>query len=451
MMYLVLAVAIANLGLGYLAAATLMEPPLWTDLRFRLPKFRLRFSKKGKAQAQGLVGGAPASIPIEQALAAHQMSHTENEVPAPATIAGVDELPAQWLQEMASEGVVPESFVEGAAQALRLEVVRYRQHLIAAEERCRGLAPTLDPNAISALAGELQIINRDWLERQTAAAVMLAQRAGRLGDHEAAAAALEQVLLDQAAEIQGICANLETHGTRGDVDGGIKPLAEGISTLVDQAHVLRDRMFDLLATLLRTGSRLESIALTSQVDPGTGVPNRTGLESLLAKWWQDDPERSRMLSIVLVDIDRTARLNQRFGTRVGDQAVVCLSKLFNDLVRKEGGTDRLARLGGQSFLIMMGDAGPREALTAAERLRQTVEATTLDHRGAEFELTVSCGVIEVGHAESVMDMLRRAGETLRFAKKAGRNRCSIDEGNGPSTLEPPQFPVQGRVLKLGES
>jgi diguanylate cyclase (GGDEF)-like protein len=153
---------------------------------------------------------------------------------------------------------------------------------------------------------------------------------------------------------------------------------------------------------------------------------------------------------VLIDIDRFARLNQRFGARAGDLSIAALSKLFQELITKDGSADCIARVDGEAFLVLMADAGPREALTAAERLRQTVEAMTFEHQGDEFELTVSCGVIEVGREELVPDLLRRVREALRYAKKAGRNRCALDEGRGPTTLEPPQFPVKGRLVRLGE-
>jgi hypothetical protein len=57
-------------------------------------------------------------------------------------------------------------------------------------------------------------------------------------------------------------------------------------------------------------------------------------------------------------------------------------------------------------------------------------------------------VIEVKPNESSVDLVRRSIDTLKFAKKAGRNRCSLDKGDGPTMLDPPQFPVKGRVVSL---
>ena len=105
-------------------------------------------------------------------------------------------------------------------------------------------------------------------------------------------------------------------------------------------------------------------------------------------------------------------------------------------------------MGGDKFLLLQGDVGPHQALTAAERLRQAIEATTFENEGTEFDLTISCGVIEVGHTESSLELVRRAFEAMRFAKKAGRNRCALDKGNGPSMLDPPQFPVKARLVPL---
>ena len=81
-------------------------------------------------------------------------------------------------------------------------------------------------------------------------------------------------------------------------------------------------------------------------------------------------------------------------------------------------------------------------------VRQTIEATTFDDEGAEFEITISGGVVEASPNESSAAIYRRAQQALLFAKKAGRNRCAIDEGQGPTTVTPPQLAVQGRVVNL---
>jgi len=438
----VLAIGIFNLALGYCAALALTEPPPWAGWWL----YRLRSSRSGAdvpaalASSAGPAGGSSISLQASGIVTVPEGT--------PAKIAGIDDLPMGWLDQLASVGIVAQSFVEGTAHVLRLEVNRYREQMLTVESRIRAVLTANDAEGLRILADDLRFLNQDWLDKQTAAADMLAQRAGCLGDHEAAAAALEQVLLDQASQIRAACVLLESPDAPTELQARGKQLLEQIAALLAPAHALRDRMLDLLATLLAAGENLAAHGPVVQLDQATGLPNRIGLELLLANWWREDSQRIRPLSIVVVDLDRFTRINQRLGARSGDRTIGAISGLIAESLTADRGFERLVRLGGQTLLIALGDHGPRQALTTAERLRQAIEATTFDDEGAEFELTVSCGVIEVGRSESVGDVVRRVGEALKFAKKAGRNRCALDEGQGPTVLDPPQFPVKGRIINL---
>ena len=64
-------------------------------------------------------------------------------------------------------------------------VGRYREQLIISEIHTRAAAETRDAEALKRVVDELRTLNQNWLDKQTAAADMLTQRADRLGDHEA--------------------------------------------------------------------------------------------------------------------------------------------------------------------------------------------------------------------------------------------------------------------------
>lgn len=438
----VLILAITNLAVGFLAAAALGDHPPWIGWRFALPKLSLPRRKKPAAE--------PATASHHEPAATAKKPH-ESVITAVAptpVVAGLDELPADWLAQLAAEGVVAQTFVEGVAHAIRLDVGRYREQLVAAECRVRSLAEDSDGEGLARVAADLLALNQEFLDKQTSAADMLGQRSGRLGDHEQAAATLEQSLLDQAAQVRSACEALAAFDVKDELEHRGKRLLERITGLLVHAHSLRDGILDLLATMMRAGNALDSFGASVERDVQTKLPNRIGLENLLNAWWRDDPQRARLLSAIMIDIDRFGRINQRLGTRSGDSAIVAVGRLIEESLGKDRGFERLVRMGGESFLVLQGDVGPHQALAAAERLRQSIEATTLDDEGVEFDLTVSCGVIEVKHSESSLELVRRAHETLVFAKKAGRNRCSLDKGDGPAMLDPPQFPVKGRVVNL---
>src|SRR5438105_4403896 len=218
--WLVFMMAIGNLLLGYAAALALVEPPLWSGWLQTTPRRR-----PATAVHDSIVEDGPAEASAEGRHTADTGETAEAARPLP-TVAGLDELPADWLAQLAAEGIVAQSFVEAAAHALRLEVGRYREQLVTAE--CRTRAVVLDGSAdeLTRLASDLLYVNQDWLDKQTAAADMLTQRAGRMGDHEQAATALEQVLLDQAAQIRSVCTALESLDAAAEAESRGKQLIE---------------------------------------------------------------------------------------------------------------------------------------------------------------------------------------------------------------------------------
>src|SRR6478752_2540767 len=273
----VLLLAIANLGLGYVAAAALIEPPLWSGLklRFRPPAPSADNSHKDSAPQPNTSTKTSATLP----------SLTEVGQGGRPTIAGLDELPAGWLVQLSNQGIVAHTYVEATSHILRLDVNRYRDQLVVAETRTRNTTGQQDSAALNKLADELRAVNQDWLDKQTSAADMLGQRSGCLGDHEQAATTLEQALLDQAAQISAACEQLSSLNAVPELENRRRQLLELITTLLLHAHALRDRITDLLATLIRTGNTLEVLPVAVTSDATTELSNRIGLESILAGWW----------------------------------------------------------------------------------------------------------------------------------------------------------------------
>lgn len=432
-------VGVLNLALGFALAVALAHP--W-DLALRWPKWTWlqRTPLKLLTRFFARTGGAKPSEPVT-AVATQQATET-----APSR--GLDDLPRRWLEELKSEGLHVESFLEGLMQSLRLEVGKYREQLILAEGRLKQSRASRNGDAMSVLANDIKVINEDWLQRLHTAAQLLREQRGSLDQFEAMGEALEPLFLDQAGQIESICASTLNINFGDDVDAAARELGSHLAQLVDLAHVLRDRIHGNVATLLRVQGRLASLSRSQQVDEGTGLLNRTGMELMFDDWWRDDPQRLRLLSVAVIDIDRFGKLNERLGTRTGDRVLNAFGKVLADFVRKDRGHDRFARLSGQSFLLFFGDIGPRNASVAADRVRQALEAVTFDYQGNKFELNVSCGVLEVGNMETIDDVLRRSAAAVKEAKRAGRNRTTLDEGEGPKPIEPPKYEVTGRVVQV---
>src|SRR5690606_15975828 len=155
---------------------------------------------------------------------------------------------------------------------------------------------------------------------------------------------------------------------------------------------------------------IETLDRKFQVDGLTGLLNRFGLEFLLHEWWRDEASQQRVVSCVQVDLDRMGKLNDRYGARHIDTLIAGVSQWLHQQVRHDRGYDRVVRLAGQSFLLFLGDTGPRNATSAAERIRQTLDVTTFELDDEPFELTASFGVVEIHKAESSAALLKRLAQ-----------------------------------------
>jgi diguanylate cyclase (GGDEF)-like protein/putative nucleotidyltransferase with HDIG domain len=126
------------------------------------------------------------------------------------------------------------------------------------------------------------------------------------------------------------------------------------------------------------------------------------------------------LSLVLCDLDRFKRVNDRYGHQHGDRALARLAEVLRQVKRR---IDTVARVGGEEFALLLPGTDSHGAYVLAERLRKEVrEAFDADGLG----LTLSLGVATYPrHGNTEEEMLRAADQGLYGAKELGRDRTVI--------------------------
>lgn len=359
-------------------------------------------------------------------------------------------IPYEYLAILEAESVEAGGLVEATAQVLRLEIGLYRAKLIALENRLREVWYQPTEEALQEIADELDAINIDWLDKQAEAAQHLDGSTDGLGAYSDVGKRLCDTLFDQTAQIETTLSNLQQLDFGDSLNDVCRKLVLEVGRLVDLCHDLRDKMTETIVTVLRAEKRLGTVDKKMQIDGLTGMRNRTGFERQLFEWWRDDIRRERALSIAIVDIDAFRKVNERLSTEIGDKVIAAIGKFIVDIMRSDRGFEFPMRLEGQRFILFFGDVGPRGATSAVERIRQTVQATSFQYDGEELELFVSAGVTEVAPKDTVPKLLTRVSTAMRTAKKNGRNRTFIDEGNGPQPIDPPEYPVRPRIVRIGD-
>jgi diguanylate cyclase (GGDEF)-like protein len=172
------------------------------------------------------------------------------------------------------------------------------------------------------------------------------------------------------------------------------------------------------------------------------------MEQALLDLWKDDPQRKRQHGVAMFDIDRFGRALERHGAVACDCVLSAFAGLLGDSLRQNRGYDVLARYDGQRFVILLGDTGVLEVVSAAERIRETISESVFKLDGKDLELTASCGVTDVRRSDTVERLFERLTKTTRAAKKAGRNQTFADESNQPREVSRRDHDVRGREISV---
>ncbi len=159
---------------------------------------------------------------------------------------------------------------------------------------------------------------------------------------------------------------------------------------------------------------------------------RDGLTGLLTKmtfheYLNDGLEKHRDGALVLMDMDNLKPFNADEGHMYGDEL---LKQVAEMLISNARPGDLLGRYGGDEFIIYMPHASSETALILMEEIRKLIEETQfrlkVEEKVVKARITVSIGIaVCPGHAENVIELLRKSDEALYRAKLDGRNRVCL--------------------------
>lgn len=163
----------------------------------------------------------------------------------------------------------------------------------------------------------------------------------------------------------------------------------------------------------RNTERLEHFA---NHDTLTGLWNRRRFEQSLFEVHVESVRYGQPYSLVMIDIDHFKLVNDRYGHDAGD---IALRLVAEEMVSRLRQADRLARWGGEEFVLLLPQTSLDGALRLANTLRTRVRDFSLPLVGG---VTISLGAAEAANNEPPQAVLKRADEALLQAKANGRDR-----------------------------
>ncbi|HSZ14869.1 MAG TPA: GGDEF domain-containing protein [Solirubrobacteraceae bacterium] len=126
------------------------------------------------------------------------------------------------------------------------------------------------------------------------------------------------------------------------------------------------------------------------------------------------------LSGLLIDLDDFKMVNDRYGHQAGD---AMLRAVVHALVGEFRAFDRVARYGGDEFVVILPNAELDSAAAAAARALERLRAIRV-HDGAGIGVSASIGVAQWQAPMSTDDLLEACDGALLRSKRQGKGRVT---------------------------
>ncbi|MER7166106.1 diguanylate cyclase [Micromonospora sp. NPDC000207] len=191
----------------------------------------------------------------------------------------------------------------------------------------------------------------------------------------------------------------------------------------------------------------EEVQRLSLTDPLTGLWNYRYLRESLRREVERAHRFGRMLSVLVLDLDRFKAVNDTYGHPAGDAVLAEFAHRLRGEIRE---VDLAFRQGGEEFVVLLPETDARGAAIVAERLgaavrdHPTVVATNTGN-AVEVHVTVSAGIaVYPDHGTVGQQVLDAADGALYAAKAAGRDTFRVAES--PAGPNPEEMVVRVRAV-----
>jgi len=184
---------------------------------------------------------------------------------------------------------------------------------------------------------------------------------------------------------------------------------------VDDRRRLVEEISLLRAKVARLQERVEQLDTLAHQDSLINLPNRRGFMRELERLIARVDRYGINAAMLFVDLDGLKMINDTFGHRAGDEALIQVANLLAKGVRS---SDVVARIGGDEFGILLEASDDNDAHETATRLVDQICGCEFMHDGEALPLSVAIGVGMIDALDTAEEVMQRADEAMYLRKAA---------------------------------
>jgi diguanylate cyclase (GGDEF)-like protein/PAS domain S-box-containing protein len=169
-----------------------------------------------------------------------------------------------------------------------------------------------------------------------------------------------------------------------------------------------------LSEKLAASQRIEQL---SHSDILTGLPNRRALAERIDYAQAMARRDGTQFALLNVDLDRFKQINDTLGQSYGDRVLKEVSERLKQAMRE---VDTVARLGGDSFALLVHEADARLAELAAQRVQEAM-SQPFNFDTLSFTVTCSTGIaLFPSDGNNADELMASAERAMHWVKESGR-------------------------------
>jgi len=198
--------------------------------------------------------------------------------------------------------------------------------------------------------------------------------------------------------------------------------AEFAREMAEQASLTLQQEFDARARTM--DEHITTLKLQADYDPLTQLLNRRAFLVVATDAMDYFRRYDRLLGILVIDIDFFKHVNDSYGHGAGDEVIKSVGRTIENAVRV---TDKVARFGGEEFVVLMREIDLPSANILAERIRKEIADLVVPvgpDRSVQITASIGLALARQGDRD-IADVIERGDQALYLAKTTGRNRVRV--------------------------